>query len=81
MIPKTALWQLIAVSVVFDPNSLVLNINDKMGMTNKVINFKWRKCSKSSEPLIKGNIKYTKSFKLLSFIISFYLEELNSHIA
>ena len=36
-------------------------------VTNKVINFKWRKCNNFFKPLIKENIKYTTSLNFLFF--------------
>ena len=40
---------------------------------------KCRKCNSFFKSLIKGNIKYTKSFNfLLIVIISFYFEKLHS---
>ena len=46
-------------------------------VTNKVINFKWRKCNNFFKPLIKENIKYTTSLNfLLFFINSFCFEKL-----
>ena len=49
-------------------------------LTNKVIiNLKLRKCNNFFKPLVKGNIKYAKSFNFLHIvIIPFYFEELYS---
>ena len=49
-------------------------------VTNKVIiNLKLRKCNNFFKPLVKGNIKYAKSFNFLHIvIIPFYFEEIYS---
>ena len=66
MIPKTALWQFIVGSVVFDPNSLVLILMLRWVWLIKLSTLNEENVSKSSKPLIKGNIKYAKSFKFLT---------------
>ena len=43
---------------------------------NVIINLKLRKCNNFFKPLIKGNVKYTKSLNFDIFIILLYFEEL-----